>query len=138
MSLRPHYLPREFPQLFITIVYIHPKANAASASSTVFDVIQKLQSISPDAPNFVLGDFNHVKMNKTFPSFYQYVSSPTRRDRTLDLCYGSVKDAFKSLPLPPLGNSDHNCVHLVPKYKTVLKRQKTQTKEVKVWTNDSD
>lgn len=46
VSLRPFYLPREFPQIFITTVYIHPKANAASASSTVYEVIQKLQCIS--------------------------------------------------------------------------------------------
>lgn len=29
VSLRPHYLPREFQQLFYTLAYIHPRANAA-------------------------------------------------------------------------------------------------------------
>ena len=124
VSLRPFYLPREFPQIFLTAVYIHPKANAASASSTIFDVVQKLQSISPDAPNFILGDFNHVSLKKTLTNFQQFVTCPTRRDKTLDLCYGSVRDAYKSLPLPPLGSADHNCVHLLPKYKTVKKREK--------------
>ncbi|KAG7522125.1 hypothetical protein JOB18_013791 [Solea senegalensis] len=28
VSLRPFYLPREFTQLFVTLVYIHPKANS--------------------------------------------------------------------------------------------------------------
>lgn len=27
VSVCPFYLPREFPQLFVTVVYIHPKAN---------------------------------------------------------------------------------------------------------------
>lgn len=41
--------------------------------STVFDVVQKLQSSSPNAPNVTLTDI----------STYQYVSCPTRRDKTL-------------------------------------------------------
>lgn len=28
VSLWPHYLPREFPQICLTVAYIHPKANA--------------------------------------------------------------------------------------------------------------
>lgn len=28
VSLWPHYLPCEFPQIFLTVAYIHPKANA--------------------------------------------------------------------------------------------------------------
>ncbi|KAK7461597.1 hypothetical protein BaRGS_00038641, partial [Batillaria attramentaria] len=31
VSLRPFYIPREFPQLFFTLVYVHPRANAARA-----------------------------------------------------------------------------------------------------------
>ena len=62
VSLRPFYLPREFPQIFITTVYIPPKANPSTATSTIFDVVQKLQSMSPEAPHFILGDFNHVSL----------------------------------------------------------------------------
>lgn len=127
----------EFHQLFITVAYIHPKANATSACKTVSDVVHKLQSISPDAPIFVLGDFNHVSLKNTLPSLHQYVTCPTRRDKTLDLCYGSVKDAYKSLPLPPLGHGDHSCVHLLPTNKTVLKREKVTIRDTKIWTEDS-
>lgn len=137
VSLRLFYLPCEFPQIFITTVYIHPKANASSASRIIYDVIQRLQTISPEAPNFILGDFNHVSLEKTLTNFYQYVSCPTRRGKTLDLFYESTKGAFKSLPLPPLGSADHNCVYLLPTYKTVLKREKVQSRDVKVWTNDA-
>lgn len=121
----------------MTVVYIHPKADAVSAASTIFEVVQKLQSISPEAPSLLLGDFNHVSLKKTLPHYYQYVTCPTRRNKTLDLCYGTVKDTFKSLPLPPLGSADHNCVFLLPTYRTVLRREKVQTKDVKVWTEDS-
>ncbi len=137
VSLRPFHLPREFPQLFVTTVYIHPRANVDSACSSIFEVVQKLLSISPDAPNFIMGDFNHVSLKKTLRNFYQYVTCPTRRDRTLDLCYGLEKDAYKSLPLAPLGRADHNCVHLLPTYKTVLKGVKVQTKDIRVWTQEA-
>ncbi len=58
VSPRPFYLPREFPQIFITVVYIHPKANSKSAAGTVSKVWSNLKLMSPDAPNF-LGDFNN-------------------------------------------------------------------------------
>lgn len=134
-SLRPFYLAHEFPQIFITIVYIQPKANAPSTSHTMYDVIQRLLTLSPEAPNFILGDYNHVFLEKTLTNSFLYVSCPSRRAKTLDLCYGSIKNAFKSLALPPLGSADHNCLYLLPTYKTVLKRERIQTREVKVWTN---
>lgn len=137
LSLRPFYLPREFPQIFLTVVYIHPKADAVAAANTIFEVEQKLQSISPEAPNFILGDFNHVSLKKVLSHYQQYVTCPTRRNKTLDMCYGSVKDAYKSLLLPPLGSADHSCVFLLPIYKTILRREKVQVKDVKVWTEES-
>ncbi len=136
VSLRPHYLPREFPQIFLTVAYIHPKANAKNAVTTIQKVTQKLQSLSPDAPCFVLGDFNHCNL-KSMNTFYQYVSCPTRLDKTIDLCYGAVNGAYKSIALPPLGSSDHNIILLIPTYKPLLKRGKTATKEVEMWTEDA-
>ena len=73
VSLHLFYLPREFPQLFITVVYIHPRAQAPSACKTVHEVVQKLQSISPEAPAFILGDFNNVSLKKSVPNFHIYI-----------------------------------------------------------------
>ena len=36
-----------------------------------------------------------------------------------------------------MGCGDHNCVYLLPTYKTVLKREKATFKEIKTWTEDS-
>ena len=137
VSLRPQYLPREFPQLFVTLVYIHPRANKSNACERIHQVTQRLQSISPDAPNIVLGDMNHCTLSDTLRDFYQYVTCPTRDKNILDLCYGNIKDAYKSISLHPLGSSDHNCVHLIPVYRTVLKREKVQTIRVKDWNDDA-
>ncbi len=35
VSLRPPYLPREFPQIFITLIYIHPGARGKSACEQI-------------------------------------------------------------------------------------------------------
>ena len=57
VSLRPYYLPREFPQIFVMLVYIHPRANADTATRIIVKTVQRLQGILPDAPNFIMGDF---------------------------------------------------------------------------------
>ncbi len=56
-SFRPFYLPREFGQLFITIVYIHPRANFRAVENIIYDVVDRLENIATDAPKFVSGDF---------------------------------------------------------------------------------
>ena len=100
MSLRPYYQPREFPQLFVTIVYIQPKANVTKASEIIHNLSQKLESISPDAPTFILGDFKRV-----LRTYHQYVKCHTRKNNTLDLCYGTIPKAFSATSRPPLGTS---------------------------------
>uniref|UniRef100_A0A3Q2PJT5 Bardet-Biedl syndrome 1 n=1 Tax=Fundulus heteroclitus TaxID=8078 RepID=A0A3Q2PJT5_FUNHE len=59
----------------------------------------KLQTQHPNALIITSGDFNHVTMNKVLPTFKQYVSCPTREERTLDLMYDNIKDAYISSPL---------------------------------------
>ena len=51
---------------------------------------------------------------------------PAQPDKILDLCYRSIKNAYKSVSLPPLGSADHNCGHLLP----ILKKEKVKTVEV--------
>ena len=126
VSLRPFYLPREFPQIFITLVYIHPKANVVLATQAMVRTVQRLQRISPDAPNVVMGDFNQCRTGKSFCNFYQYVTCSTRLTKCLDLCYGTVKDAYKSLYRAPLGSSDHNVVYFVPSNRPVLRKHKPE------------
>uniref|UniRef100_A0AAQ6IRP3 Reverse transcriptase domain-containing protein n=1 Tax=Anabas testudineus TaxID=64144 RepID=A0AAQ6IRP3_ANATE len=82
----------------------------------------------------ISGDFNHATLNKTLPTFTQFVSCPTRGERTLDPMYANVKDAYSSTALPPLGKSDHNLVHLLPQYTPLVHRQPPTIKTVKRWT----
>lgn len=54
ISLRPFYLPREFPQLFFILVYIHPRANVTIAIEHIKNTLDSLELISPDSPKFIL------------------------------------------------------------------------------------
>lgn len=55
------------------------------------------------------GDFNHVSLTTTLPTFYQFVKCTTTEHKTLDLLYSNVKNASTAKTpnaLPPLGRSD--------------------------------
>lgn len=111
VSLRPFYLPREFPQLFFTVVFIHPRANSTSERRVIADVTHRLDSLSPDAPKFILGDFNNCDLTKTLKTYNQYVTCPTTQNNTkLDLCYGTIPAAYKAKPMPSFGASYHHSV----------------------------
>lgn len=137
VSLRPFYLPREFPQLFFILVYIHPRTNASTATEHIRNMLDRLELISPDAPKFIMGDFNHCSIDKSLKGFYQYVNCTTRLGKTLDKCYGSVPDAYRAVSLPPLGSADHSSILLVPAYTPVVKRTENVIKDIKRWTPDS-
>lgn len=84
VSVRPFYLPRQFPWLFFVVVYIHPCAKTDMAFETVKNALNKLDNISPDAPKFILGDFNHCIMEKYLKDYYQYVICGTHANKFLD------------------------------------------------------
>lgn len=69
ISLRPFYLPRE--PLFFTVVYIHPRANVSAAALLIDDVTGRLDSLCPDAPKFILWDFNKCDLTKTLTTYEQ-------------------------------------------------------------------
>ena len=137
VSLRPYYLPREFTVVVAIVVYIPPSAHAETACDVVHTVVARLQAKYPDSVVFVTGDFNHVSLSKTLPTFKQSVNCTTRGDKTLDLFYSNVKDSHNSTALPPLGGSDHNLVFLSPTYTHVVKRLPAATKTIKNWTDEA-
>ena len=112
-----------------------PDANATEAANTIASSIAMLEDNHPDAVKIILGDFNHCTLENVLPSYTQYVSCATRENNKLDLCYANIGDAF--LCHCPLGQSDHNIIHMVPTYKTQFKRSKPVTRLVKQWTPDS-
>lgn len=131
VSFRPFYLPREFGQITVILVYV-PGPNDEAAGEKITESYNDALARSTDQAVFVFGDFNSCDLTKHLPTVHQYVDCPTRLNRTLDRCYGNIPAAFKAVCRPPLGKSDHNVIHLLPKYKATLKRTKPAIKQIPV------
>ncbi|PWA16025.1 hypothetical protein CCH79_00019348 [Gambusia affinis] len=116
VGLCPFYLPREYFHVVVVTVYNPPSASPMMACHTIHSAVARLQTEYPTAFMVVSGDINHVTVDKTLPKFTQYVSCPTREERTLDLLCANMKDSYSSFPLLPLGRSNHKLVHLSPCY----------------------
>ena len=115
-------------------VYIPPSGNADAACDVIHTVSTALH---PGAFVIITGDFNHVSLSSTLPMFYQYVKSTTRDNKTIDLLYANVKDAYSSTVLPPLGRSDHNLILLSPSYKPVVQQQPVTVRTVRKWSPEA-
>ncbi|XP_054872156.1 uncharacterized protein LOC111569300 [Amphiprion ocellaris] len=137
VSLRPFYLPREYSHVIAITVYIPPSADAAAACELIHSVVSQLQTSHPQSLIIISGDFNHASLSATLPTFTQYVTCHTRDNKTLDLLYANIKDAYSSSPLPPLGHSDHNLVRLQPIYIPMVKKQPPTTRYVKKWSDEA-
>lgn len=133
IKCRPFYLPREFSSTIITAVDVPPDATAKLAMKDLCSAVNKMQTVYPDGAFIIAGDFNHANLRSVLPKFYQNVSCPTRGANTLDNVYTNISDAYKAVPQPHVGQSDHLSLFLLPKYIPVIKRVKPAVKTVKVW-----
>lgn len=70
-------------------------------------------------------------MNK--PHYYKHVNFATRGENTLDQVYTNIRQAFRAVPHPHLGSSDHLSVMLIPAYRPLLTRSKPVVKEIRAW-----
>ena len=57
---------------------------------------------------------------------------------TLDHLYSTHRDAYKALPRPPFGKSDHNSILLNPANKQKLKQEVPVTRSIRKWSDDAD
>lgn len=125
---RPFYLPRELTVVTImaNIALSHLQAN-----------LQKLQRTYPDGAHIVAGDFNHACLKSVLPNYVQHVNCATRTENTLDCVSTNIKNAYRAVPLPHLGLSDHLSLLMIPAY-TPLRRKTQPTKRtIKTWPDDA-
>ncbi|XP_053532800.1 multivesicular body subunit 12Ba isoform X1 [Ictalurus punctatus] len=127
MSLRcrPFFLPRELTVVIITAVYIPPDANVNTALSLLLNTINEQQRAYPDGVHIIAGDFNKANLKAVLPKFYQHVKCFTRGENTLDHVYSNIKHAYRAIPLPHLGQSDHLSLLLSPAYTPLRRSVKT-------------
>ena len=84
----------------------------------------------------VMGDFNSLKIDSHLPHYKQFVTFPTRDDKILDMFYCNIKDSYSAYKKAPLGASDHNMIHLLPKYRHIIKREKPTEVQVTKWSTE--
>ena len=137
VGLRPFYLQREFSSVIAITVYIPLSGKPEAACDVIHTVTAALQTKHPSAFIIITGDFNHVSLSSTLPTFYQFVTCTTRDNKTLDLLYANVKNAYSSTALPPLGRSDHNLVRLSPSYKPVVQQHPVTVRTVRKWSPEA-
>lgn len=131
---RPFYLPREFVQITVILTYV-PEPDDDAAGARIAECYNDALTRSADQPILILGDFNSCNLSEHLPTLQQYVDCPTHLNRTIDCCYGNIPDAYKAVCRPPLVKSDHNVIHLLPKYKAMVKRVKPVTRQIQVWSD---
>ena len=138
ITLRPYYLPREFGQVFVTVVYTAPCVNVNTAADVISNITHAHENKAPDDPKLILGDFNKCRLKDTLPNYHQYVMCTTHnKGNTLDLCYGNIRDAYKVSCDAGLGRSDHYTLHLLPRYKSQLRRAPVLLKQVQMWSPEA-
>ncbi len=135
---RPIWLPREFTAIIIKAVYIPPQANTDQALRELYGNISEQETANPDAAFVVTGDFNKANFRTIAPKYFQHITINMRGDHVLDHCYTPFRDAYKSLPRPPFGKSDHSSVLLLPAYRQKLKREAPALRTIQCWSDQSD
>ena len=114
MSFRPFYLPLEFGQVTVFLVYVPGPDKARAAERIAQSYNKAVVSRAVDRPVSILRDFNSCDINDPLPNLEQFVTFLTRNKRTLDKCYSNIPNAFAARRRFELGKSDHDVVHLVP------------------------
>ena len=97
-------------------VYIPPDANVSIALNYLHGAISKQQQAHPDGVDIVAGDFHRACLKAVLPKFIQYVKCATREGRILDHVYCNIRHAYRAVPQPHIGLSDHLSLHLIPAY----------------------
>ena len=134
ISCRPFYLPREFCNVYVTVAYVPPSGDFTQASEILSNCVTFMDENCPKGVNLLLGDFNGCDIQDNIPNYKQYVKCSTRGDKTLDLLFCNIKNGYRVLKRPPLGNSDHNILYCVPSYTQLLKSERPKTITIRQWS----
>ena len=137
ISCRPYYLPREFNNIYITVAYVPPSGNYAQASESLVECVNDMDNNCPNGINLLMGDFNGCDIGPQIPHYRQYVECPTRGERTLDLLYCNIDNAYRIAKRPPLGISDHNMLYCMPSYVQKLKTELCKKIKIRQWSDEN-
>ena len=138
--MQPPLRTIEFSVILFVAVYLPPQTDACTktALSQLDKEICNQATTHPEAALLVAGDFNAGKLKSVLPNFYRHVKCATRGKNILDHLYSLHGDAYKALPHPPFGKSDHNSILLIPAYDQKLNQEAPVTRSIRKWSEDAD
>ena len=114
-----------------------PGPDNTQAAEHITESYNRAMNRSFDQAMFMLGDFTVHVITGLLPNLPQNVTCLTQFNKTIDLCFSNISDAFQSLCRPPLGHSSHKVIHLIPKGRQKLKHEKPRTHALDVLDHDS-
>ena len=107
-----------------------PQADTKTAIKELYWTLCKLETIYPDAAFVVAGDFNKVNLRQGYLNSIS-ISIAVH-------WYSNFRDAYKALPCPPFGKSDHDSILLLPSYRQKLKQETPVLRSIQRWSDQSD
>ena len=110
-------MPRYASHLAVGVYYHPPDSNTQSTLNHIMQSMDHITRIHPYCKLILMGDFNNLPDSQilSFP-LKQIVTKSTRKTNILDKIYTNINDWYEPIiTLPPVGNSDHNCVLYRPK-----------------------
>nr|XP_049595883.1 uncharacterized protein LOC125980593 [Syngnathus scovelli] len=134
---RPFFLPRELAVVIVIAVYIPPDADVSTALSLLLRAVSEQQRAHPDGFHIVAGDFNKANLKTVLPNFHQHVKCASRGENTLDHVYTNIKHAYRAIPLPHLGQSDHLSLLLFPAYTPLRRKLRPTLRTITSWPEDA-
>ena len=81
VSFRPFYLPHEFGQITVILVYV-PGPDFKTAAERITESFNEAVSRSVDQPVFILGDFNSCDLSppSSHPPAVHHLSNPSKQN----------------------------------------------------------
>lgn len=137
--LSAHFISRKNSARLVILVYVLDRI--MKKWERIAESYNNALTRYADQPVLILGDFNSCNLSMYLLTMQQYIDYPTRLDWTIYCCYGNISEVYKAVCRLPIGKSDHNKVHLLLKYKAMVKRIKLVIKQIQVWSdtkNNSD
>jgi hypothetical protein len=112
-------------------VYISHQAETLTVLKELHWTSCKPETTYPEAAFIVAGDFNKANLRTRLSKFYEHIDCP-------DHCYSNFQNAYKALPRPPFGKSDHDSILLLPSYRQKLKQEVPVLCTIQCWSDQSE
>jgi hypothetical protein len=138
IKCQPYYLPRELSSVIAMAVSNPPQTETLAVLKELHWTLCKLETTYPEAAFIVAGDFNKTNLRTRLPKFYQHIDCTTRTAKTLNQCYSNLQNAYKALPRPLFGKSDHDFILILPSYRQKLKQEVPVLRTIQYWYDQSE